>query len=53
MISVQSARDLLRKHGQEHLLAFYDSLDEAGRQGLLAQIEQLDLDPAAPDPATA
>ncbi len=34
--------ELLRKHGQGHLLAFWDDLDEAGRIRLLSQIERLD-----------
>ena len=35
-------KNLLEKHGQSHLLAFWDELDAAGKQSLAAQIEQLD-----------
>lgn len=35
--------ELLKKHGQSHLLAFWDQLDADQRQGLLSQIESLDL----------
>ena len=34
----------LKSHGQEHALAFWDKLDEAGRAALLAQIDALDFD---------
>src|SRR5262245_1433944 len=37
----------LRRHGQEHVLSFFDSLDDRQRQGLLAQLEALDLDQLA------
>jgi len=34
----------LKQHGQQHVLAFWDQLDDAGRQTLANQIEKLDLD---------
>src|SRR5258707_41605 len=36
-------RRKLAEHGQEHVLAFWDRLDEPQRQGLLRQLEALDL----------
>lgn len=36
------ALELCKKHGQEQMLAYYNELDEAGRQNLLRQIETLD-----------
>jgi UDP-N-acetylglucosamine/UDP-N-acetylgalactosamine diphosphorylase len=39
----ESTKNLLKKHGQAHLLAFWEQLNTAQRQNLLAQIEQLDL----------
>lgn len=42
MDRLKSARELLRKHGQEHLLAYYDELSEAERESLLTQIESID-----------
>ncbi len=38
MLDHDSALDLLRAHGQEHVLAFWDKLDAAGRDALLAQV---------------
>ena len=35
-------KKLLKKHNQSHLLAFWEQLNAAQRQNLLAQIEQLD-----------
>jgi UDP-N-acetylglucosamine/UDP-N-acetylgalactosamine diphosphorylase len=35
---------LLKPHGQEHLVAFWDELDHAQRQRLAAQIEGVDFD---------
>jgi len=32
----------LKKHKQEHLLAFWKQLDDGGKENLLAQIEQID-----------
>ncbi len=38
------AKATLEEHGQAHLLAFYDELDDDQRVGLLDQIEQIDFD---------
>ena len=35
---------LLKKHGQQHLLAFWEELDGSARRRLLAQLEGLELD---------
>jgi len=40
--------DLLNRHGQAHLLAFYDRLDPAGRERLLEQIRRIDFDRLTP-----
>jgi UDP-N-acetylglucosamine/UDP-N-acetylgalactosamine diphosphorylase len=37
----------LRPHGQEHLLRFWDELDEAGRRRLAAQIHAIDFEQMA------
>jgi UDP-N-acetylglucosamine/UDP-N-acetylgalactosamine diphosphorylase len=39
----ESARSLLSKHGQEHVLRWFDSLSTDGKTRLLAQIASLDL----------
>jgi len=41
--SFEETKKLLQKHGQGHLLAFWDQLDTGERQNLLAQIRRLDL----------
>ena len=41
--ALEDVKKLLKKHNQSHLLAFWEQLDAAGKQNLLAQIEQLDL----------
>lgn len=41
---LSSIRAVLREHGQEHLLAFHDQLDERRRESLLDQIDQIDFD---------
>lgn len=38
----EEIRERLRRHGQEHLLAFYDRLDEHGRGKLLAELAAVD-----------
>ncbi|MBP5152266.1 MAG: UDPGP type 1 family protein [Lachnospiraceae bacterium] len=38
------AREKLVKYRQEHLLKYFDELDDAGKQSLLKQIEALDFD---------
>jgi len=40
----ENTEKLLEKHGQSHLLAFWDELDTARKRSLLAQIRQLDLE---------
>lgn len=42
MLTYSSARDLLARHGQAHLLRFWEELDDAGRAELLADIERID-----------
>ncbi len=44
MLSLQDAQALLRRHRQEHLLAFHDRLNPAGRRDLLQQIASIDFD---------
>lgn len=39
---VENLKKLLKKHNQAHLLAFWQQLDNAQKQNLLAQIKQLD-----------
>jgi len=39
---LENVKKLLYKHNQSHLLAFWEQLDEAQRQNLLEQIQQLD-----------
>jgi UDP-N-acetylglucosamine/UDP-N-acetylgalactosamine diphosphorylase len=39
---LETAKKRLKKHNQGHLLAFWQDLDHAQRQNLLAQVEQLD-----------
>jgi len=41
--TVENVRETLRRHGQGRLMAFWEQLDAAQRDGLLRQIEQLDL----------
>jgi UDP-N-acetylglucosamine/UDP-N-acetylgalactosamine diphosphorylase len=43
-MDLASVRKKLAAAGQEHVLRFFDQLDNGGRQRLLAQVEQLDLD---------
>jgi len=40
--NLENIKKMLRKHSQSHLLAFWEQLDTAQRQNLLAQIERLD-----------
>lgn len=44
MLDFVKAEELLKKHGQEHVLRFFDELNEDGRRGLLRQIEDVDFD---------
>ena len=41
---LKEAQEKLKKYGQEHLLMFYDSMDEKGKKELLNQIENIDFD---------
>ena len=40
-MNYSEALGLLREHGQEHVLRYYDELDEGERKALLAQIESI------------
>jgi UDP-N-acetylglucosamine/UDP-N-acetylgalactosamine diphosphorylase len=40
----QELYDRLKAYGQEHLLRFWDSLDDAGKEKLAGQINELDLE---------
>jgi UDP-N-acetylglucosamine/UDP-N-acetylgalactosamine diphosphorylase len=42
MTTFEKIKKLLKKHNQSHLLAFWEQLNPAQRQKLLAQIERLD-----------
>ncbi len=42
MINYEQALDKLSRFGQEHVLSYYDELDEAGQSALLTQIEEID-----------
>jgi UDP-N-acetylglucosamine/UDP-N-acetylgalactosamine diphosphorylase len=45
MIAVPNElRERLRRYGQEHVLAFWDRLDDGERRGLVSQLEALDLE---------
>jgi UDP-N-acetylglucosamine/UDP-N-acetylgalactosamine diphosphorylase len=39
----ENIKNMLKKHHQSHLLAFWDQLDTTQRQHLISQIRQLDL----------
>ncbi|MGM9681170.1 MAG: UTP--glucose-1-phosphate uridylyltransferase [Eubacteriales bacterium] len=41
-MNYSEACKLLKEHGQSHLLAYYDELDEKSRASLLSQIEKID-----------
>jgi UDP-N-acetylglucosamine/UDP-N-acetylgalactosamine diphosphorylase len=44
MPAPQQLQDLLTGHGQQHLIQFWDSLDDAGRVQLAEQIEAVDFE---------
>jgi UDP-N-acetylglucosamine/UDP-N-acetylgalactosamine diphosphorylase len=44
MADLETIRQELTDHHQQHLLRFVDDLDDLAREGLLAQLAQLDLD---------
>ncbi|MGN1147165.1 MAG: UTP--glucose-1-phosphate uridylyltransferase [Lachnospiraceae bacterium] len=41
-ITYNEAREKLEKYGQEHVLKYYEELDEAGKEALLAQVDETD-----------
>jgi len=43
-LSLEEARERLRAHGQEHVLAHWDRLEDPARKGLLDQIAGLDFE---------
>jgi UDP-N-acetylglucosamine/UDP-N-acetylgalactosamine diphosphorylase len=52
MMTYADAKNILVKHGQEHVLAFYDTLPEQDQAALLAQIESIDFHSLAQMQAT-
>ncbi len=42
-MTLQEAKDKLTTAGQEHILAFYEKLTQEEKEGLLSQIQELDL----------
>ena len=44
MKSYSEIKEILIKYGQEHLLGFWDRLDEAGKNNLLSQLDAIDFD---------
>lgn len=42
MITLDTAKNVLKKYGQEHILAYYGELDSTAKQKLLSQIELID-----------
>lgn len=42
MGEIDSIRKILKEHGQEHVLAFWDRLDPVQQKGLLAQLKSID-----------
>lgn len=42
-MTLEQAKEKLVKYGQEHVLKYYDELDEIGQRELLAQIEATDM----------
>lgn len=41
-ITYNEAREKLKKYGQEHVLKYFEELDETGKAALLAQVEETD-----------
>lgn len=41
-MELEKVRALLKEYGQEHLLKYYDELDEASKKALLTQISEID-----------
>ena len=44
MKKLNEIKSLLKKYGQEHLLLFYDKMDDEQKKELLNQIENIDFD---------
>lgn len=44
LMAYARAKDLLEKHGQQHVLAFYDSLEPGSKENLLRQVQEIDFD---------
>ena len=42
-MTLEQAKEKLAKYGQEHVLKYYDELNEAEKEALLAQIEKTDM----------
>lgn len=42
VLTLDTAKDILKKYGQEHILAYYDELDGNEKKKLLSQIELID-----------
>ena len=40
----KKVKELVEKYGQEHVLQYYDKLEETGKQKLLDQILAIDFD---------
>lgn len=43
-ITLEQVKEKLAKYNQEHVLKYYDELDEAGKQALLEQIAETDME---------
>ena len=41
-MTYENALEILKKYGQEHVLAYYDELNEEEKQSLLLQIDEID-----------
>lgn len=44
MTNFESLRETLKKHGQEHLLQFWEELDDNERKQLISDIQEFNLD---------
>ena len=43
-MKLEEAKEILKKHGQEHILLSYERLDEMGKEKLLQQLETIDFE---------
>lgn len=41
-MTYENALEILKKYGQEHVLAYYDELNEEEKKSLLLQIDEID-----------